>query len=260
MPQRFLRPGIRQSERWNRCSYFTQSLYLRLLTLVDDYGRYEAHPMLIRNEAFPFGDPDGADIPVGHVVDGLDQLEQRNLISRYKVGDKSFLQLLRWKEKARADSKFPAPPANICSHGDNKCLPPSPSPSSSPSINLASPDADRGGCNGTSSLFPDTGRSGNGHAKPKTDTSLLREEWSKAYKTRFGYDYVHSGAKDANAEKKLLLKATVQEIIDVAKKAWGLMDRKDAYRCKGSTTLATLAANWSALRPEIDRFSKQSPF
>ena len=130
MPQRLLRPQIRQSERWNRLSFFEQSLYIRLLTLVDDFGRYEAHPILLAHEAFPFGQPDGKPVPPEMISSALQTFENKccQMLSRYQSDGKDFLQLTRWKERPRSDSKFPQP--------DNKCpqmlsSPPSPSPSPS---------------------------------------------------------------------------------------------------------------------------------
>ena len=53
MPQRFLRPGITTSRRWNSLDWDSQSFYIRLLTLVDDYGRFDADPQLLKSYAFP---------------------------------------------------------------------------------------------------------------------------------------------------------------------------------------------------------------
>ena len=113
MPIRLLRPTLRQSQRWNKLPWFEQSLFIRLITLADDYGRYEAHPMLIRNEAFPYGDPDGKDVPVEKVDSALRTLCGQNdgsgLIQLYEVGGTRYLQINRWKERARSESKYPCP-------------------------------------------------------------------------------------------------------------------------------------------------------
>jgi hypothetical protein len=140
MPQRFLRPGITTSKRWNRCDYFSQTFYMRVLTLVDDYGRYDADPELLRSHAFPFGDPEGNPVHLQTIVSGLQTLVNKELILIYQIDGKEYLQLLRWKENARSNSKYPEPPKkDVCKQLqtiDNKCLSPSssssPSPSSSP--------------------------------------------------------------------------------------------------------------------------------
>ena len=132
MPQRFLRPGITTSKRWNRCDWPTQSLYSRLITLVDDYGRYEADPELIRSHAFPFGDPTGKILPLTTVARMLRTLADKNLVILYQMSGKEYLQLLRWQERARSASKCPEPPCEQLTTNDNKCMPPSPSSSPSP--------------------------------------------------------------------------------------------------------------------------------
>ena len=126
MPIRFLRPGIRQSQRWNSCDYFTQSLYIRLLTLVDDHGRYYANPVQIRNEAFPLGDPATGVIDVTAIVGALTALASKCLLTLYQVNDTEYLQLSKWQERIRSQSRFPDP---VCEHlpaNDSKCPPPSP--------------------------------------------------------------------------------------------------------------------------------------
>lgn len=128
MPQRFLRPGLTTSKRWNRCDWTTQSLYARLITLVDDYGRYDADPELIRSHAFPFGDPNGKVLQLTAVARMLRTLADRNLVLLYEKDGKEFLQLLRWQERARSASKYPEPTCEQMSTNDSKCLPPSPSP------------------------------------------------------------------------------------------------------------------------------------
>jgi len=133
MPQRFLRPGIRTSKRWNRCDWPSQSLYARLLTLVDDHGRYEADPELLRSEAFPYGDPAGECLQLTTVAGMLRTLAAKELLLLYKTGEKEYLQILRWQERARSQSKFPEPTRQQLTTVDNKCSPPSPSPSPSPS-------------------------------------------------------------------------------------------------------------------------------
>ena len=146
MPQRILRPGIRTSKRFARVGWFEQSLYLRLMTMVDDYGRYEADPELIRSEAFPFGDPAGKFLQVSAVDSGLLALVGADLITIYEVEDKRYLQLARWQERARSESKYPAPVAGKCQQMTAdvvKCLPPKPSPSPSPEPEPKSASAPR---------------------------------------------------------------------------------------------------------------------
>ncbi len=134
MPQRFLRPGLTTSKKFNRVSWEAQTFYVRLLTLVDDYGRYEADRMLLRSLCFPIGDPDGNEVSVKTVENICDQLLAKKLLVFYPgIEGKEYLQLTNWKEHARAASKFPAPSREHLQTIDNKCSPPSSSSSSSSS-------------------------------------------------------------------------------------------------------------------------------
>ena len=53
MPNRILREGILSSERINTLSVHAELFYRRLLSVVDDYGRFFAHPALLRSACYP---------------------------------------------------------------------------------------------------------------------------------------------------------------------------------------------------------------
>jgi hypothetical protein len=216
MPQRFLRPTIRQSKRWNRCPYDAQSLYIRLLTLVDDFARYEADPELLRSEAFPFGDPAGNLITIENICLQLQTLADKDMIVLYEVEGVKYLELKRWKENARAkESRFPAPCKQMLAD-DNKCSPPSPSPSpsSSPSTLVLSNRLD------LEKMALRTGRIFN-----RRETTLWSEKEMKALKS------------------VMKLNPTEEEIALIEKR----YAAKDEYI---RTDLLTLLNNWNG---EVDR-------
>jgi hypothetical protein len=131
MPQRFLKPGLISSQNWEQCSWLGQSFYVRLIPLVDDFGRYEAAPALLRSHAFPLRE----DIRTAQVSVLCREIAGAQLACFYKASDgKVYLQLNKWTEKPRAvESKYPAFDstceqmfADVC-----RCWPSS-SPSSSP--------------------------------------------------------------------------------------------------------------------------------
>lgn len=135
MPQRFLRPGITTSERWNALDWFSQSFYIRLITLVDDYGRYEANYMLLKSHAFPITQ----NISLQTIVSSCEKMHSVGLVVFYThpVG-KNYLQITNWGEKPRSEPKYPMFD-DSCKQMfsiDNKCSLPSSSPSSSPSAVL----------------------------------------------------------------------------------------------------------------------------
>lgn len=104
MPQRFLRPGITDSERWNSCCWQVQSFYIRLITLVDDFGRYDGNPKLIRGHAFALRE----DVTSERISEMLLELQKSSLIELYQVSDKQYIQMKNWQETPRATkSRFP---------------------------------------------------------------------------------------------------------------------------------------------------------
>jgi hypothetical protein len=86
-----------------------QSFYIRLITLVDDYGRFEAHPRLLRSLAFPLSE----DLRTEQVLALMKELQKQQLAHFYKAGGKEYLQLTAWSERVRAEtSRYPAPGNN----------------------------------------------------------------------------------------------------------------------------------------------------
>jgi hypothetical protein len=137
MPQRFLKPGITTSTAWNEVGWQAQSFYVRLLTLVDDYGRYDARWQILRSYAFPLHQK----ITCKQMLSLCEQLHSHGLAVFYRVDEKEYVQLTKWREKARTDSRFP-----VCDDSCeqmfsnvNKCSLPSPSPSPSPSPDAGAP-------------------------------------------------------------------------------------------------------------------------
>lgn len=137
MPQRFLKPGIRDSEKWNSCDWQSQSFYIRLLTLVDDFGRFDGHPSLLRGHAFALREEITSEI----ISQLCESLARAGLANFYEKDGKRFVELTNWTERARAsESKYPKFD-NTCKHlfaDVSKCSPPSflvprSSPSPSPS-------------------------------------------------------------------------------------------------------------------------------
>lgn len=105
MPQRFLRPGITTSDAWNSVSWQAQSLYIRILTLVDDYGRYDGRLPIIHAHCFALR----PDITLQETAGFRSELQTLDLIKIYEVEGKEYLQMSKWQERARGPSKYPDP-------------------------------------------------------------------------------------------------------------------------------------------------------
>jgi uncharacterized phage protein (TIGR02220 family) len=114
MPQRFLRPGIRTSPRWNAVSHECHTLYIAILTLVDDHGRYDGRPCVLWAEAFAVWNDQNpqAAITPQQTAAMCQQLAAVDLVEFYEFGGRTYLQLTQWEERRRNKSRWPNPPPN----------------------------------------------------------------------------------------------------------------------------------------------------
>lgn len=112
MPTRYLKPGIRDSERIEAVSSAdAEILYYRLLITVDDFGRSDARPMMVKSACFPIRLRATAD----KCMQWMQELEQSGLLFMYQVDGKPYLQITKWDNKARSQvSKYPDPPVTVC--------------------------------------------------------------------------------------------------------------------------------------------------
>jgi hypothetical protein len=107
MPQRFLRPGLRNSERWNRVSFGAQSLYVRLLTLVDDYGRYDGRMAVIWSECFAIWNDLNPKLAITPQESAgfCSELLRIGMVDFYEIEGRKCLQVSQWQERVRDGSK-----------------------------------------------------------------------------------------------------------------------------------------------------------
>lgn len=105
MPTRYLKAGIRDSEPIERVSAMAECMFYRLLTTVDDFGRYDARPLMLKASCFPIKtsmDEEGVSRLVA-------ELASAGLISVYSIDGKPYLQMEKWDNKPRAkESKYPS--------------------------------------------------------------------------------------------------------------------------------------------------------
>lgn len=107
MPNRILREGIITSERVAALSWQAEVFYRRLMSVVDDFGRYFAKPMALRAACFP--------MQLDRVKDAdiekwLAELVENRLLRLYDVEQTTFMELLDFRQQVRAKkSKYPDP-------------------------------------------------------------------------------------------------------------------------------------------------------
>ena len=106
MPTRYLKPGVRDSESIELLSPLAETLFYRLLVTVDDFGRFDARPAMIKAQCFPIKES----ITISKCKQLLDEISNAKLILLYEVDGKPILQMSKWDNLPRAkESKYPAP-------------------------------------------------------------------------------------------------------------------------------------------------------
>jgi hypothetical protein len=109
MPTRYLKPGIRDSEAIDALSPLTEVFYYRLLVTVDDFGRFDARPAMIKAQCFPIRDS----VNAKSCALMLSELQTSGLIDVYEVDGKTVLQVCKWDNVPRAkESKYADKPAD----------------------------------------------------------------------------------------------------------------------------------------------------
>ena len=100
------------SFRVDKLSLGGEVFYRRLMSKVDDYGRYDAHPVLLVSACFPTRVDT---VKPKDVEKWLAECMAAELLHVYEVNKKMYLQLIDWKQQIRTDSKFPAPDEQMLS-------------------------------------------------------------------------------------------------------------------------------------------------
>jgi len=104
MPNRIIREGIISSPRVDELSMGAEVFYRRLMSVVDDYGRFYAIPSTLRGACWPTR-PEKA--PEDDICVWLAECVEQQLIHVFEVKGRRFLQVADFKQQVRAKSKFP---------------------------------------------------------------------------------------------------------------------------------------------------------
>jgi hypothetical protein len=107
MPNRIIRDGILTSPKVARLGWPEEVLYRRLMSVVDDFGRYFADPGMVRAACYPRQLGKVSDSDVGK---WLHACADAGLVRVYPASDgESYLELLNFRQQVRAkESKYPA--------------------------------------------------------------------------------------------------------------------------------------------------------
>lgn len=118
VPARVLRDGILRSKRVAKLSPQAEVFYRRLMSVVDDFGRYYADPALLLSDCYPLR-PSWAD--ENSLSLWLRECVEAELILPYQHNSNDYLQIVDFRQRTKPaqKSKFPDLPG-ISGHGPEK--------------------------------------------------------------------------------------------------------------------------------------------
>ena len=111
MPNRYIRESAIESDAVNSLNWQTEVFYRRLLNRVDDFGRYTAHPSLLRASIFPLQLNKVRDSDMSRL---LAECEKAGLLFVYSTNGKPQLVLNKWEKGRAINSQYDPPPIEVC--------------------------------------------------------------------------------------------------------------------------------------------------
>ena len=108
MPNRIIKESINASEKINSLSDWQFRLWVGLITYVDDYGRGDARPAIIKGAVFPLRER----VTNKDIEKGLAELAGTGCVGLYEVDGKPYLYFPNWgthQSIRNKRSKYPAP-------------------------------------------------------------------------------------------------------------------------------------------------------
>ena len=111
MPNRIVRDGILTSERVNSLSLEAELFYRRVMSIVDDYGRFDGRASIIRAQCYPLRI---AEVSERNISAWLNEVIKADLVLRYEADGKPFIELTDFRQRTRAKaSKWPPPDGQV---------------------------------------------------------------------------------------------------------------------------------------------------
>ncbi len=118
---RMIREGFLDSEKVAALSWRTECFFHRLLLVADDYGLFDARPMVLRTRLFPLHLDK---VSNQDIQDCLHETEGAGLVRVYCVGGKDYVQIINFGQRRQSKPRFPLPdgdsPCNTVSHGNQR--------------------------------------------------------------------------------------------------------------------------------------------
>lgn len=122
MPSRILREGIIHSDLIDALSPGAELLYRRLMSVVDDYGRFYASPATVRGACWPKHPEKVTEQQVGEwLAECAGSDGNGPLLRIYVSGTSKYLEIIKFEQGTRSKSKFPAPCEQEASNPESVC-------------------------------------------------------------------------------------------------------------------------------------------
>jgi len=110
MPSRIIRDGIIESVAVNALPWEAELFYRRLMSVVDDYGRYSALPQLLVSRCYPL---QVDKVKTEQIATWLGLCAEQDLITLYECDKgKPLLEINQFNQRTRTPSKFAENPKN----------------------------------------------------------------------------------------------------------------------------------------------------
>lgn len=109
MPNRYLREGILESDRVNSLSFEAEVFYRRLMSVVDDFGRFDGRTSILKGRLYALK-PNVRETDISHWIAAC---VKAGLIALYQSDGKPYLLFHRLGERRALKSKFPEPPVGV---------------------------------------------------------------------------------------------------------------------------------------------------
>lgn len=106
MPSRLIREGFLDSDRINGLSESAQLFFVRLMLVVDDFGRFDGRPSMMRSKCYPISDG----VVLDKITSMLNEVCEAGLIHKYEVDGKPYICLVQFNQRLRTKkAKYPGP-------------------------------------------------------------------------------------------------------------------------------------------------------
>ena len=110
MPARLLREGILDSDAVCSLSFPAEVFYRRLMSVVDDFGRFDGRAAVLKSRLYPL---QGDKVREADIPRWIAECEKAGLIVLYTVATKPYILFRKLGVPRAKESKWPAPPEGL---------------------------------------------------------------------------------------------------------------------------------------------------